>query len=468
MKNKKIKMTDTKKWLVKFIVVLFVWFAIAMLILVPLSKKGIIGQDLAIFSVSLMFAYWIYSYFTTNMYVTKEEFLELTKGYAPEVVVSMLRRRNFNDKEINEMMLKRGTVISLRTNEDALTPAVKKEIDEFNKLDGWKKVDFKNSLPKYYDSSNISWEVEDLEEYTKFCDKHNFSDYSEYEYFKKYINNCLNEDVDKYYQLAKKELKKYYGDNNYADAVSTKVLSVSNKKLKEKIEKEHERIKLLFHDNELLLLSSEFKRFYSDEESQKDDEKWYFIDNYRENKYNIDNNIIDKIKYDDIIFYIPEGNIDVNTIVSGGGMSGNNISGLGAEVYQNNKMPFAPTGDAGAVYSMLKNIKIDPIKTDVVTSDNRVVVIKTNNMDLVFAREEKELFYPHKVEDLYSWLVDKMPEKDYERIILKGNDVSAKGNTSSSNLDEIKKLKELLDMGAITQEEFDNKKKELLKSKTTD
>ena len=61
-----------------------------------------------------------------------------------------------------------------------------------------------------------------------------------------------------------------------------------------------------------------------------------------------------------------------------------------------------------------------------------------------------------------------MPEKDYERIILKSNKVSTKRNTSSSNLDEIKKLKELLDMEAITQEEFDDKKKELLKSKTTD
>lgn len=34
--------------------------------------------------------------------------------------------------------------------------------------------------------------------------------------------------------------------------------------------------------------------------------------------------------------------------------------------------------------------------------------------------------------------------------------------TSHSNLDEIKKLKELLDLGAITQEEFDAKKKQLL------
>ena len=41
---------------------------------------------------------------------------------------------------------------------------------------------------------------------------------------------------------------------------------------------------------------------------------------------------------------------------------------------------------------------------------------------------------------------------------------SKKNKTSSEedNLDKIKKLKELLDMGAITQEEFDEKKKELL------
>ncbi len=33
---------------------------------------------------------------------------------------------------------------------------------------------------------------------------------------------------------------------------------------------------------------------------------------------------------------------------------------------------------------------------------------------------------------------------------------------NSSNIDELKKYKELLDMGAITQEEFNKKKKELL------
>lgn len=55
--------------------------------------------------------------------------------------------------------------------------------------------------------------------------------------------------------------------------------------------------------------------------------------------------------------------------------------------------------------------------------------------------------------------------KSYERYqerILKN---SVKESNTNSSLDEIKKLKELLDCGAITQEEFDSKNKELLNLK---
>lgn len=41
--------------------------------------------------------------------------------------------------------------------------------------------------------------------------------------------------------------------------------------------------------------------------------------------------------------------------------------------------------------------------------------------------------------------------------------ITNESTSSISVADEIKKFKELLDMGAITQEEFDTKKKELLK-----
>lgn len=44
----------------------------------------------------------------------------------------------------------------------------------------------------------------------------------------------------------------------------------------------------------------------------------------------------------------------------------------------------------------------------------------------------------------------------------KPDDVNIQTNTSSDNLEQIKKLKEMLDSGIITQDEFDTKKKQLL------
>lgn len=49
-------------------------------------------------------------------------------------------------------------------------------------------------------------------------------------------------------------------------------------------------------------------------------------------------------------------------------------------------------------------------------------------------------------------------EKEEESNIKNGPETNTKGG----NLDDIKKLKELLDMGAITQEEFDLQKKKIL------
>lgn len=49
-------------------------------------------------------------------------------------------------------------------------------------------------------------------------------------------------------------------------------------------------------------------------------------------------------------------------------------------------------------------------------------------------------------------------EKEEESNIKNGTETNTKGG----NLDDIKKLKELLDMGAITQEEFDLQKKKIL------
>lgn len=53
-------------------------------------------------------------------------------------------------------------------------------------------------------------------------------------------------------------------------------------------------------------------------------------------------------------------------------------------------------------------------------------------------------------------------KKYLENLILNKNAPQPTIISSSSNADEIKKYKELLDMGAITEEEFDQKKKQLL------
>ena len=57
---------------------------------------------------------------------------------------------------------------------------------------------------------------------------------------------------------------------------------------------------------------------------------------------------------------------------------------------------------------------------------------------------------------LYLWLKEKIKNTNPQALIFMG------GYLATSAADELKKFKELLDTGIITQEEFDSKKKELL------
>ncbi len=72
------------------------------------------------------------------------------------------------------------------------------------------------------------------------------------------------------------------------------------------------------------------------------------------------------------------------------------------------------------------------------------------------------------VNDENSILIDyntlEMAKSVYSFIERRRNEIQNKGNniSSFSVADELKKFKELLDMGIITQEEFDKKKKDLL------
>ena len=68
-----------------------------------------------------------------------------------------------------------------------------------------------------------------------------------------------------------------------------------------------------------------------------------------------------------------------------------------------------PNGDAGALYSMLSDIKIDPIKTSVHEIDNRSVILKTKDMDYTIQRFNND-------RDFHKWLLSYIPEKDFSRI----------------------------------------------------
>ncbi len=272
------------------------------------------------------------------------------------------------------------------------------------------------------------------------------------------------EDNKAIYDIVSKKVMKEYN----TDTVKTcdfHLLSSSNKELTDKIGHFSHLIiskgRLLFLNNVIDILE---ERYLEKGEDLDFGNLKMAIRYFPYDEYSAKKNIKYEINIKDIICYLTEGSKMINTVISGGGSSGY-IDPVKATAMKRKMTVFdnvLPDGDAGAVYSMLKDVKIDPIETKLVENDERVVILKTKDCDFVFKRMDDAV-------DLYAYLVDKIPEKDFIRMQIKdasktGED-SKKSNKkeSHSNLDEIKKLKELLDMDAITQEEYDKKKKELLK-----
>ena len=222
------------------------------------------------------------------------------------------------------------------------------------------------------------------------------------------------------------------------DNIQYDLLSSSDKDLYEKLFTNHN---MIFNKEKIFFLQNNIPMDLN-----------YFCDlkelcrKYVNGEYSYSNNVIYEIKYSDILCYATEGSKTVNSILSGGGMSGV-IDPIKANIYKKSKDGFSLEGESGAIYSMLSDIKMEPIRTTLVENDERVLLLKTKKIDFIFRREYSEI-------DLYLTFVHYLPEKDIER---------KKVISESSNLDEIKKLKELLDMGAITKEEYNKKKKELLK-----
>lgn len=154
---------------------------------------------------------------------------------------------------------------------------------------------------------------------------------------------------------------------------------------------------------------------------------------------------IEEIKSKDIKYYKKEGDIQYQTIVSGGGGGGSNIAGavVGGVL----------AGEAGAVIGSRN--RVEEIKSETVTHDTRQTVFKYfDNGDL------KTRIYPLDMFDIFEALI---PDKEYNIVIQKEAKISS--NSSANDFDieaSLSKLKELYNKGLITEDEFNNKKLDLL------
>lgn len=165
------------------------------------------------------------------------------------------------------------------------------------------------------------------------------------------------------------------------------------------------------------------------------------------------------IKHKDIEYYKVEGTSQYVSYVQGGGAN------LPGAVYG-----AVLAGGAGAIVG--SKVKTD-IKTNVVRKDDRKLFLYYD-VNGVVTNEE---IIAEDIDCVLSMLREWMPEKEYSHIISKNiakpavNDtlsyqdspkVAKQTAPASHSYAELKELKELLDLGIITQEEFDRKKREIL------
>lgn len=146
-----------------------------------------------------------------------------------------------------------------------------------------------------------------------------------------------------------------------------------------------------------------------------------------------------KIHKDDIRYYTRDGEVITKTVGSGGGSSYSIINGW--------------------------NGKIKPVKVD-------TFVIDTKHTELYYSEDNKEKVLTFAYED-YHKLTKLLPDKDFEIVqekIKSVNNNSVLQNSSSNRSNnndvatQLKVLNDLIDQKLITEEEYDNKRKQIIDS----
>ena len=149
-----------------------------------------------------------------------------------------------------------------------------------------------------------------------------------------------------------------------------------------------------------------------------------------------------KVAFDDILYYKIEGSVQYLSNVSGGGV---NMQGAVAGAIIG--------GGAAAIIGSQVGTQTT---TEVITKDDRKITLyitENNTMETLTISSKN-------IDKTINALRELIPSKEESVVQIETNKSSNVATVSSA--DELKKFKDLLDSGVITQEEFDTKKKQLL------
>lgn len=151
----------------------------------------------------------------------------------------------------------------------------------------------------------------------------------------------------------------------------------------------------------------------------------------------------------DIRYFKRVGQVRTETKISGGGGGGSSISGavVGGLI----------AGTAGAVIGSRK--KVEPIKSETITYDSRGVALAWRYQKDGEWRDNGL----HLDSQAYEILMELIPEKQYDYVMSQKLPKEQPTQTKSTK-EKLTELKEMLDDGLITQEEFDAKKQQLLEN----
>lgn len=272
----------------------------------------------------------------------------------------------------------------------------------------------------------------------------------------------LNQEIDSTYRL-------YFEDSNLSRGKKLEKMREALVKLRNKAEKKyitsHAISKTLYTSSNLSLCGVSKTHFYTNLSVWPDPiyvgiEQQYekLVSCAEKLNYNQIKNAVDILKkvkmggarvnaheiaLDDILYFKIEGSVSHLSNVQGGGV---NLQGAVAGAIIG--------GGAAAIIGSQVGTET---KTEIVTKDDRKVVLYIKDHGNIKPKNIKS----DNIDNTIAALRELIPSKEESVVQIEGQN-NTKATVAQSSADEIKKFKDLLDEGVISQEEFDAKKKQLL------